>query len=253
MTTHHALPTRSAPRLPRRARAVLLTLATTGTALGVAAAEAGGQTTDPAVAPTTGQTGAADSTPPRVTPHLPSAIVGYGLELRPFTGALVPTGKQNDLLTSAVLVGGQLGWQFHPNFALTGSFGWSPSKDRTTEFPGTAFYTGRQERVDVFQYDLGLEARLPIATTASWTATPYVGLGGGGRSYRYRDLSNAGTQTNALGYGALGLNLAPRATPIGLRLEARDNVSAFKGLHGEYTNSTARNDVQFTAGLTYRF
>jgi hypothetical protein len=32
----------------------------------------------------------------------------------------------------------------------------------------------------------------------------------------------------------------------------RDNVSAFKGLRGERGERTARNDVQFTAGLTFR-
>jgi hypothetical protein len=186
-------------------------------------------------------------------PGLPAAAYGRGLELRPFAGAVLPTGDQRDLLKDAALVGAQAGWAFHPNFALTGGFGWSPGKDRTTGARGNALFTGRDETVDLFQYDLGVEGRLPLRTSGAWTATPYLALGGGGRTFRYRDVDGAGSQTSPFGYGAVGLDVAPRAGAVGLRVEARDNVTAFKGLRGELADRTGRNDVQLTAGLTYRF
>jgi len=186
-------------------------------------------------------------------PGVPAAVYGRGLEFRPFAGALLPTGTQRDLLKDAALVGAQLGWAVRRNVALTGGFGWSPSKDRTTALAGNRFSTGRDETVDLFQYDLGVEGRLPLATSAAWAVTPYAGLGGGGRTYRYRDIDGVDSQTSPFGYGAVGVDLAPRAGALGLRLEARDNVTAFRGLRGEYADRTGRNDVQLSAGLTYRF
>jgi hypothetical protein len=197
-------------------------------------------------------TARAQGAPIRSTP----GIVGHGVELRPFAGGFLPTGTQRDVLKDAAAFGGQLGWRFHENFALTGSFAWAPSKDRTTAFrssaPG-ALYTGREEQLDVFGYDAGLEARLPIAVTPSWVVAPYVGAGGGARSYHYRDVSGAGTETNPVGYGALGIDVAPSSGPLGVRLEARDNVSGFKGLRGERAERKARNDVQLAGGVTIRF
>ena len=49
-----------------------------------------------------------------------------------------------------MLVGGQASYTFNSNFALLGSFGWSPSEDKTS--------TARP-KVDLYQYDLGIEGR----------------------------------------------------------------------------------------------
>jgi hypothetical protein len=40
---------------------------------------------------------------------------------------------------------------------------------------------------------------------------------------------------------------------VGIRIEARDNVTWFKGLRGELQDRNSRNDVQFAAGLTFGF
>jgi hypothetical protein len=177
----------------------------------------------------------------------------YQGEFRPYVGALIPTGDLGDQLKAAVLVGGQVGWHFHPNVALTGTFGWAPSSDKTTANRASTLYTGREENVDVFQYDLAVEGRMNAMTSGSWTTTPYVSIGGGGRTYSYRDVDAVDSQTNFLGLGALGVDFAPMSSQWGIRLEARDNLSAFKGLRGELSSSEARNDVQITAGLTIRF
>lgn len=163
--------------------------------------------------------------------------------IRPTVGVFVPTGDQRDLLDDAVLVGIQGSYNLTPTFALIGTVGWSPSKDRTLS----------DEKVDLFQYDLGIEGRLRNLTpTASISTRPFATLGAGARTYHFRDL-DADSQTNFLGFGAVGVDLAQATGPIGLRVEARDNVTAFKGLRGELPERKARNDLQFTAGLTIGF
>ncbi len=175
------------------------------------------------------------------------------IELRPYVGAVVPTGAQRDVLTDAVLVGAQLGWHFHDRLAVTGSFGWAPASDRGSTLAGDPLPTGREENVDLFQYDVALEGRLPnLLPSRRWSTRPYAALGVGGRTYNYRDVGSLGAETNVLGFGALGLDVTPPSGNLGLRVEARDNVSAFRGLRGERDERRARNDVQLTAGLTFR-
>ena len=167
------------------------------------------------------------------------------ISLRPVVGALVGTGDQHDALKSAVLVGGQASYAFHPNFAVVGTFGWSPSQDKLSP---------QQPKLDLYQYDLGIEGRLNDLTEGAPVITrPYAALGGGGRTYSLRNVPNADAQTNALGYGAVGVDLDRSGGKYGLRLEARDNVTAFKGLRGELADRKARNDLQFSAGLTFGF
>ncbi len=182
-----------------------------------------------------------------------SASNGGAFTVRPLVGALIPTGDLSDQLKAGVLAGGQVGWQFSRLFGVTGSFSWSPSKDKTTALSTSAFRTGREEKVDLFQYDLGIEAKIPGATSGPIQALPYAAVGVGGRTYSYRDVDSVDAQTNLLGYGALGVDLSPKGSRYALRLEARDNVTGFKGLRGEYPEAKARNDVQLSAGLSVRF
>ena len=166
-------------------------------------------------------------------------------QVRPLVGALVATGDQHDVLKNAVLVGAQGSYTLSPTFALVGSFGWSPSEDKTS---------ATRPKVDLYQYDLGLEGRLSNLTpNAAISTQPYAVIGGAARTYNLRNVPNASAQTNPLGYGAVGLDLDQTNGRIGLRLEARDNVTAFKGLRGELQDRKARNDLQFAAGLTFGF
>jgi len=163
-----------------------------------------------------------------------------GFELRPFVGAYIPTGTQRDVLKNAVLVGGQASYRILPQLAITGTVGWAPSEDRVT--PG-------DETVDLWQYDLGAELRAPSwQTWGTLDFTPFLGLGGGGRTYNYRDL-DADAKSNVAGYGVVGAELG--FGRFGLRLEARDYVSRFKPFDG--SDSETRNDVTITSGFTLRF
>ena len=161
-------------------------------------------------------------------------------EVRPFVGAFIPTGDQRDFLKDAVLVGGQAAWRVVPALALTGTFGWSPSKDRIT--------AGNQT-LDVYQYDVGAELRTLAYDGGFVGLNPFVGLGVGGRTYSYRDL-NVDSRTDFDGYGAVGGDIG--FGPIALRIEARDYVSQFKPLTGTGSTKT-RNDIGLAAGITYRF
>jgi hypothetical protein len=165
--------------------------------------------------------------------------------VRPLAGALLTTGDEHDLLKNAVIVGGQATYSFLPSVALVGSFGWSPSKDKTSPI---------EAKVDLYQYDLGLQVRASNLTGNSDISTrPYATIGGGARTYDLRNVPGASTQTNPLGYGAVGLDVGQTSSAIGVRLEVRDNVTWFKGLRGELQDRKTRNDVQLAAGLTFGF
>jgi len=163
-----------------------------------------------------------------------------GFEFRPYAGAYIPTGDQRDLLEDAVLVGAQASYRIFPQLAITGTLGWSPSKDRVSV---------GNEKIDLYQYDVGAELRAPSwFTSGAWDFTPFAGLGVGGRTYDYRDL-DVDAKSNVAGFGVVGGELGfGRA---GLRVEARDYVSRFKPFDGG--DSKTRNDVTVAAGLTLRF
>ena len=158
--------------------------------------------------------------------------------IRPFVGAYVPTGDQRDFVKDAVLVGAQASWTVNPNWALTGSFGWAPSKDKVT---------AGDQTLDQFQYDVGVEARSAMLSTQK--LSPFIGAGIGGRTYNYRDL-NVDSKSNFDGYGAIGTDA--NLGILSLRVEARDYVSRFQPLTGGGDTKT-RNDLTFAAGLGVKF
>jgi hypothetical protein len=165
------------------------------------------------------------------------------VSVRPVVGALVAVGSQRDAMANAVIVGGQGSWLFDPNVAVIGTLGWSRSREKQS---------AQQSDLDLYQYDLGLEVRLDDLTNGSSVDTrPYVAVGAGARTYDLHNATSAGLQTNPLLFSVLGVELRQAGGALGLRLEARDNITAFKGFRGEFGDRTARHDLQFSAGLTF--
>jgi hypothetical protein len=171
--------------------------------------------------------------------------VPRAFNVRPVVGALVATGDEHDVLKNAVLVGGQLSYTLNSNLAVLGSFAWSPSEDKTTT---------PRPKLDLYQYDVAIEGRLDDLTSGSPVATrPFAAVGGGARTYNVRNVPGSSAQTNPLAFGAIGLDVGPASGRVGVRVEARDNLTWFKGLRGELADRNTRNDVQFAAGLTFGF
>jgi hypothetical protein len=162
-------------------------------------------------------------------------------ELRPFVGAYIPTGEQRDVLRDAVHVGAQASYRLTRQLAVTGTFGWSPSKDRIS---------AENESVDVFHYDVGVEGRAPSWLRGrAWDFTPFVGLGLGGRTYDYGE-RDVDALSRFAGYGALGAEFG--VGRVGVRFEARDYLSRFTPSARRRDEDT-RNDVTVAVGLTVRF
>lgn len=162
------------------------------------------------------------------------------IEVRPFAGALIPTGASRTVLKNALLAGGQVSVRILPQLAATGTFAWSPNNDRS--FLGAP-------TLDVYQYDVGLEARgAGWFEGDGWNFTPFAGVGVGGRTYNYRNLDFRST-TDVDGYGSVGAELGYGR--IGLRVEGRDYLSQFHPLNG-IGLTTNHNDVALGAGLTVR-
>ena len=184
----------------------------------------------------------------------PASLAPGGLERRPYVGAFVPTGVQRAVLGNAVVTGAQVGWRFRPHLAVTGSFGWAPARSKQPVVTDGRAFAGPRAPLDLFAFDVALEARgTSLQGFAAWSTRPYLALGAGGRTYRHRDRDGGDPQTDPVGYAAVGLDVKPEAGRVGLRLEARNNVSASRGLRGELRDAQGRNDVQLGAGLTVRF
>lgn len=171
--------------------------------------------------------------------------LGGKLEVRPFVSVYVPIGSQRDMLMDGLGVGTQASWRVARRLAVTGTLGWTQTKDRITP-----------QMLDIFQYDAGVEGRFPAwrsggswATGNPWEITPFAGFGLGGRTHNYHDLHVA-AKTVFEAYGAAGAAVDIAGT--GLRFEGRDYLSRFNPPAGA-TGGKTRNDVALRTGLVVRF
>jgi hypothetical protein len=159
-------------------------------------------------------------------------------EVRPFAGALVPTGDNRDLVKDAVLAGVSAGFEVTENLHLVGTFAWSPSHEKLDL---------TRNRVDVYAYTVGAELQTPRGMPGERWLRPFVGLGMGGLTYHLRDIS-LNEKNYLTGYGSLGAEL--QMQKIGLRVEGRDYLHQFKGIEGN-EKATVRNFMLFMAGLSF--
>lgn len=173
------------------------------------------------------------------TTGLPAQARRTTPELRPFLGVSIPTGAQRNLFGEAPLLGLGGALQLRPNLHLVGTFAWVPGQNE---------YPVADDNVSIFQYDVGVELSVERAM-GSWLVRPFVGLGGGARTYAYQSALLA-DKTCAAGYGALGSEFLLGAAA--LRLEARDNLFCYRSpVEGD--ESHTRNDLGLSLGLSYHF
>ncbi|HET9325914.1 MAG TPA: hypothetical protein VFQ05_04005 [Candidatus Eisenbacteria bacterium] len=159
-------------------------------------------------------------------------------EIRPFAGVLVPTGDQRDLLQDAFLAGGQLAFELADRFHIVGTFGFAgPDLNQNVASGG---------HMHIYQADVGGELFKDMPLDNGWSIRPFIGLGGGVRTYDPTD--EGGSKSYPAGYGALGSEF--QMSRVAMRLEARDYLTQFKGLTGNDDVST-RNEVTISLGLAY--
>jgi hypothetical protein len=163
----------------------------------------------------------------------PSDTAGRWSLMMP-SGTLLPTGAQRQTIKRGNVSAIQLSYAPSQTFAVTSMFGWARSRDIATD---------GAPKLDVFTYDIGIEARGPRASAIGFT--PFAGAGAGGRSYNYRKLDIDATH-NLAAYTSAGADLGVRRVHV--RLEARDYVTGFKPLTGQGSARTA-NDVVVMLGL----
>ena len=154
-------------------------------------------------------------------------------------GWLIPTGAQRASLKGADLTAVVVSYVPHPSFAITGTFEWARSHDLAI---------AGEPKLDVFICDVGAEARgTQRSMGGAWKVAPFVGIGGGARSYNIPQLPVDPTY-NLAAYGSVGGEFIIHR--VHLRLEIRDYVSTFKPLAGSGKAAT-RNDVVIMLGLRF--
>ena len=161
-------------------------------------------------------------------------------EIRPFAGAIIPTGDQRDLFLDAPMVGVSAALELKPTFHVLGTFGWVAAQNR---------YPVSQNNVNVFLYTIGAELGFVKPFAGNWELRPFAGVGVGGRTYAYQGLGLE-DQTCTSAYGAVGTEFQLARTA--LRIEARDNVFCFKSPVSGVSSKT-RNDIGLSLGVAYHF
>jgi hypothetical protein len=163
-------------------------------------------------------------------------IKNWGLEFRPYVGAYVPLTAHRRDFKDAATFGAQAGYELGDNFHVVGLFGWTDVETKI----GLS-----ENKVFLFSYDLGAEANVLYELGSSWLWRPFVGVGGGARTYDYQGTVTSRTCT--AGYAALGTEL--QRSYFAFRVEARDYLSCFES--PMTSTKKTRNDGMFTFGVAY--
>ena len=167
------------------------------------------------------------------------------LEIRPFVGAFVPTGDNRKIFDDAFLAGLSGAYRVRENVALVATLGWAASKVKGELPAGFS-----KDNLDIYSYDVGVQFSRAFGATHAWRFMPLVGLGAGGRTYNLRE-DRTDARTDFAAYGALGAEVARGR--VGLRVTARDYVTAMEKYAEGESGNMARNDLAFGAGLNIRF
>ena len=170
--------------------------------------------------------------------QVPQSTNSVRLEVRPFAGRYIPTGRMSDDFKSANTFGVQTAVELSSMFHVLASAGWT---DGTSTIG--ALTNGKTA---VWQYDAGVEVNGLKSFGNNWQFRPFAGAGAGARTYSYEE-TGVGSKTCMNGYGAVGAEL--QKSVIGFRLESRGYVNCFKQ---PLTNEkTIRADGLLSFGIAY--
>ena len=174
------------------------------------------------------------------SPLAPQPVSFSGPEIRTFVGAYVPTGAIKSQFRTSSTLGAQYAYEMAHNFHMIGSVSWSYNHSRLAGLS--------DDRVSIWQYDIGAEVNLVRTTRSMWLFRPFVGAGGGRRTYDSH-ASGVGLSHCPAGYGALGTELQ-RGT-IAWRFEARDYLSCYRSPGND--RADGHNDLTLSLGAAWHF
>lgn len=151
---------------------------------------------------------------------------------------------------NALIIGAQASFDFSPNIALVGNFGWSKTNwELESDLGGEAFAGD----VGVWVYDGSLQLRLPVSAGMS-TFAPFVQAGVGAIKFSVdnNDIESDGATNIAYNVG-LGADF--QVGGLGLRLMAKDYISSFSWDELEDTDidDQISHNFALTAGLKFSF
>lgn len=158
-------------------------------------------------------------------------------ELRPFVGVSVPTGAQRDFFKEGPMAGVQGAVEIRPFLHAVGTVGWVLASDKYLI----------NSNANILSYNAGIELGPVAALPADWQFMPFIGVGGGARTYLYSG-TGLSDRTCTAGYGAVGGEFKVGLTAF--RLEARDNLFCYKSPYAGAASQT-RNDLGFAIGIAY--
>ena len=159
-------------------------------------------------------------------------------ELRPFAGVFLPVGAQDADFKAATMVGAQAAIEVNRHVHGVASVGWTHGHNRL--FTEDVTY--------IWQYDVGAELNAVSEMGWGWYFRPFVGAGGGGRTYDYRSVDVKTTSCTAA-YGSVGAEIQHNI--VAFRAEARDYLSCYQS--PLTATKRTRNDIGLTVGLAYHF
>lgn len=158
-------------------------------------------------------------------------------EIRPFVGALIPTGDHRSDFRTATTLGMQGALELSKYMHVVGTVAWTHGHTKFSAFSDDVTH--------VWHYDAGAEFNA-YYDAGGMLFRPFLGFGIGARTYDYKQV-NQDSRTCSAGYAAIGSEF--QVGSFGLRTEARDYLNCFRSpIDGR---RSPRNDVMLTVGLAY--
>jgi len=166
-------------------------------------------------------------------------------QLRAGAGGFAPGSGLKGWVSGSSVIGLEASYEFSRYLGVTASTFLGDTQTR--------MYDGEFGDAHLWQYDAGLEGRVPAlsAGIAGLRVGPFVGLGIGQRSYDMRSSFMTGSTSGLTTYGALGLDFMPTRGHLGFRTELRDDRSSFVDVSHLIPRATY-GDLTYFIGLTWR-